>query len=64
MKAVILAGGLGTRLNSVVKDVPKPMAEVKGKPFLSYLIDYWIGQGVERFILSVGYKHKIIIDYF
>jgi D-glycero-alpha-D-manno-heptose 1-phosphate guanylyltransferase len=37
--ALILAGGLGTRLRSVVKDKPKPMAEVAGKPFLAYLID-------------------------
>jgi D-glycero-alpha-D-manno-heptose 1-phosphate guanylyltransferase len=39
-EAVILAGGFGTRLRSVVKDIPKPMAEVCGKPFLSYLLDF------------------------
>jgi D-glycero-alpha-D-manno-heptose 1-phosphate guanylyltransferase len=63
-EAVILAGGLGTRLRPLVSDVPKPMANVKGKPFLSYVIDYWMEQGVERFIISVGYKYNIIIDYF
>src|SRR3989344_9594340 len=64
MEAIILAGGLGTRLQSVVKDLPKPMADVNGRPFLAYLMDYWIKQGVKRFILSVGYKSEIIRDYF
>lgn len=62
--AVVLAGGLGTRLRSLISDVPKPMAEVLGKPFLSYLLDYWISQGIRRFIISVGYKHEVIINYF
>ena len=39
MEAIVLAGGLGTRLRSMVKDVPKPMADVNGRPFLSYLLD-------------------------
>src|SRR5690349_16571222 len=64
MTAIILAGGLGTRLRSVVADVPKPMAPIAGRPFLAYQIEYWIAQGVQRFILSVGYKHEIIMDYF
>lgn len=62
--AVILAGGLGTRLRSVVPDMPKPMAKVGDRPFLEFLMDYWINQGVSQFILSVGYKSKIIIDHF
>lgn len=62
--AVILAGGLGTRLRSVVTDVPKPMAPIEGRPFLEYLLDYWIDQGIERFILSVGYRSEVIIDHF
>lgn len=62
--AVILAGGRGTRLRSVVQDVPKPMACVNGRPFLEHLVDYWIAQGVSRFVLSVGYKHEIICDHF
>lgn len=62
--AIILAGGLGTRLRSVVSDVPKPMAPIEGRPFLAYLLEYWINQGVTKFILSVGYKHEIIIDAF
>ena len=63
-EAVILAGGLGTRLRSVVKEVPKPMADVKGRPFLSYLIDYWVEQGIEKIVILVGYKYDKIIDYF
>lgn len=64
MKAIILAGGLGTRLRSVVSDVPKPMAVVGGRPFLSHLMDYWISQGVDGFILSVGYKAEVLQKYF
>ena len=62
--AVILAGGLGTRLRSVVADAPKPMAPVGGRPFLEYQLDYWIGQGVREFMLSAGYRRAAIIDHF
>jgi len=62
--AVILAGGLGTRLRSVVADLPKPMAPVSGKPFLASLMNYWAGQGIKRFVLSIGYKSQTIVDYF
>jgi len=62
--AIVLAGGLGTRLRSEVSDLPKPMAPVNKRPFLSYLMDYWIGQGVSRFILSVGYKSYAIQNYY
>lgn len=59
-----MAGGLGSRLRTVVSDVPKPMAPIRGRPFLAYQLEYWINQGVSRFILSVGYKHEVISDYF
>lgn len=62
--AVVLAGGLGTRLRSVVHDVPKPMAPVHGKPFLAYALDYWMEQGIGHFVLSVGYLHHVISQYF
>lgn len=62
--AIILAGGLGTRLRGVVPDLPKPMAPIKGRPFLEYQLDYWIARGVSRFVLSVGYRHEVIIDHF
>ena len=64
MIAIILAGGFGTRLQTVVKDVPKPMAEINGFPFLKYLLESLSKQGVTTVILSVGYKQKIIKDYF
>ncbi len=62
--AIILAGGLGKRLRSVVNDRPKPMALIQGKPFLAYQMDYWISQEVTSFVLSVGYKHEMILEYF
>jgi D-glycero-alpha-D-manno-heptose 1-phosphate guanylyltransferase len=60
MEAVILAGGLGTRLRPAVADLPKPLAPVNGRPFLKYLLDYWTAQGVARAVLSVGYMHEAI----
>lgn len=62
--AFILAGGLGTRLRSVVPDVPKPMAPVDGHPFLKYLLRHWRCQGIVHFILSVGYMGEVIERYF
>ena len=64
MEAIILAGGLGTRLQSVVSDVPKSMAVINGRPFLEYQLDYLIGQGTMRAVLSVGYKHECIMNHF
>lgn len=64
MEALILAGGLGTRLREAVPDVPKPMAPIRNRPFLEHQMDYWIGQGVTRFIMSVGYKHELIEAHF
>lgn len=61
--AVILAGGLGTRLRSAVPDLPKPMAPVDGRPFLEYLLDFWIAQGIGHFILAVGYRHELISSH-
>ena len=61
---LILAGGRGTRLRTVVNDVPKPMASVNGRPFLEYLINYWIGQGIGHCILSVGYRREVIMKHF
>jgi D-glycero-alpha-D-manno-heptose 1-phosphate guanylyltransferase len=62
-EAIILAGGLGTRLRSVVPDLPKCMAPVKGIPFLAYVIDYYVEQGIEQFIFSLGYKHEAIENW-
>jgi D-glycero-alpha-D-manno-heptose 1-phosphate guanylyltransferase len=63
-EAVILAGGLGTRLRQIVTDLPKPMAPVAGRPFLAWLLRYLQMQGIRRVILSVGYKHDAITRYF
>jgi len=63
-ECIILVGGQGTRLRSVVSDIPKPMADINGKPFLEYLIYFLHTQGCNHVVLSVGYKHEIIIDYF
>lgn len=62
--AIILAGGLGTRLREAVPDVPKPMAVINGRPFLEHQLDYWIDQGIRSFVLSVGYRHEKIIGHF
>lgn len=63
-EAIILAGGLGTRLRAEVPDLPKPMAPVAGRPFLEYQLDYLHAQGVSRVVMSVGYKHQLIMQYF
>ncbi len=63
-EAIILAGGFGTRLQGVVKDVPKPMAPVNGKPFLTYILDYLTDYGYTKVVLSVGYLHEKIEEYF
>lgn len=62
--AIILAGGLGTRLRAVVPDLPKPMAPINGRPFMEHQLDYWIGQGITRFVLSVGYRADAIMGHF
>jgi len=62
-EAIILAGGLGTRLRSVVSELPKCMAPVAGKPFLHYVIVHLQKQGVDKFIFSIGYKSEAIIEY-
>lgn len=59
-EAIILAGGLGTRLRSVVSQLPKCMAPVAGKPFLHYVIKHLQIQGVEKFIFSIGYLSEAI----
>lgn len=63
-EAIILAGGRGTRLRSVVMDVPKPMADICGQPFLKILIEHFYTKGIEHFVLSVGYLSNIIVGYF
>nr|WP_294795887.1 nucleotidyltransferase family protein [uncultured Mucilaginibacter sp.] len=64
MEVIILAGGLGTRLREVVKDVPKPMAPINGKPFLEHLLNWLLAYPVKKIVFSVGYKAEVIQDYF
>jgi D-glycero-alpha-D-manno-heptose 1-phosphate guanylyltransferase len=60
MEVIILAGGIGSRLRPVVSDVPKCMANVAGKPFLHYLLQYLAAFRTKRVILSLGYKHETV----
>ena len=62
-EAIILAGGLGTRLRDAVPELPKCMAPVLAKPFIGYVIDYLYKQGVLRFIFSLGYKSELLEQY-
>ena len=62
--AIVLAGGLGTRLKGVLKGLPKPMAPIRDRPFLEYQMDFWIDQGISKFILSVGYLNQTISSHF
>lgn len=61
---LILAGGFGTRLKSIVPDLPKPLADVNGKPFLWWLLRHLENEGVKDVYLSVGYLHEHIQSYF
>ena len=63
-EAIILAGGTGTRLRSVITEIPKPMAPIGNKPFLAIILDKLNSHGVEHVILAVGYKHEVIQSYF
>lgn len=63
MDVIILAGGLGTRLRSVVSDLPKCLAPVNDRPFLYYLFQYLKGYNIDRVILSVGYLHEQVQEW-
>lgn len=64
LQAIILAGGLGTRLRAVVPDLPKPMAPVAGRPFLAHVLDALVRAGFEAAVLAVGYRHEVIQAHF
>lgn len=63
MECIILAGGMGTRLQSVVADVPKCMAPVNDQPFLHYIFNYLEQQECSNIILSLGYKHEYVTQW-
>lgn len=64
MQAILLAGGLGTRLQSVVSDRPKPMALIGGKPFMGYVVHELSRHGIRDIIFAVGYKGSMVEEYF
>lgn len=64
MKAIVLAGGLGTRLAHVSGYIPKPMVQIGSRPFLEYLLDYLVEQGSEGVILAVSHKWEVIAEHF
>jgi glucose-1-phosphate cytidylyltransferase len=64
MKAVILAGGRGTRLNEETKNIPKPMVKIGGKPILWHIMKIYSNYGIKEFIICCGYKKEIIENYF
>jgi D-glycero-alpha-D-manno-heptose 1-phosphate guanylyltransferase len=64
LEVLILCGGEGKRLRSMVSDVPKPMAPIGNRPFLDYLINSLAHQGLKNFCFLVGYKSEVIQDYF
>jgi D-glycero-alpha-D-manno-heptose 1-phosphate guanylyltransferase len=64
MEIIILAGGMGTRLQGVVNNVPKPMAPIQGKPFLDYLLKWITDYPVSKIIFSVGHKADVIKEHY
>lgn len=64
MKAVILAGGLGTRLSEETSVRPKPMVEIAGKPILWHIMKTYSAHGINEFIICCGYKGYVIKEYF
>src|ERR671929_497174 len=64
MKAVILAGGLGTRISEETELRPKPMIEVGAKPLLWHVMKIYSAQGIDEFVICLGYRGYVIKEYF
>ena len=64
MKAVILAGGFGTRLSEVTNVIPKPMVEIGGKPIIWHIMKIYSHYGINDFVICCGYKQYVIKEYF
>ncbi|MCP3477071.1 glucose-1-phosphate cytidylyltransferase [Bradyrhizobium sp. CCGUVB1N3] len=64
MKAIILAGGLGTRISEESHLKPKPMIEIGGKPILWHIMKMYSGHGIDDFVICLGYKGYVIKEYF
>ena len=63
MRAIILAGGLGTRLSEETADKPKPMVEIAGKPMLWHIMNIFALQGITQFVIATGYKGEVIHEW-
>lgn len=63
ISCIILAGGLGTRLRGTIGDIPKCMAPVAGRPFIHYLFRYLEAQGIQRVVLSLGFRAQDVLDW-
>ena len=63
-EAIVLAGGIGTRLRAAVPDLPKCMAPVGGRPFIAWLTDHFRQAGIRRFIFALGYRHDAFDEFF
>ena len=64
MQVVILAGGFGTRLSEETDLIPKPMVRIGDIPILHHIINFYSGFGHKDFVIALGYKADVIIDYF
>lgn len=62
MKAIVLCGGLGTRLGPLTADLPKPLVDVAGRPFIAYVLDRLVAGGVDGFVLAAGFRAQKIRD--
>jgi D-glycero-alpha-D-manno-heptose 1-phosphate guanylyltransferase len=62
-EAVVLAGGLGTRLRSEIGEFPKPLAPINNEPFLTHVFKFLQKNGVNKVVLSVGYKWELIKEF-
>jgi glucose-1-phosphate cytidylyltransferase len=64
MKAVILAGGLGSRLSEETVAKPKPMVEIGGKPILWHILNIYAAGGIRDFVIALGYRAEVVKEYF
>lgn len=64
MRAVILAGGFGTRISELTGAIPKPMVEIGGKPLLWHIMNIYASHGVTEFVIALGYRAEVVKEYF
>ena len=64
MEAIVLAGGLGARLQSRIDGIPKPMAPVAGRPFIEIILDRLVNAGFQHAVVSIGYLGEVIRRHF